>query len=49
MAQKTGYPNNLEVVPISMANGSPVSVKASTVSGPQMINGAQDKVNPGWC
>nr|XP_011464559.1 PREDICTED: uncharacterized protein LOC101311291 isoform X2 [Fragaria vesca subsp. vesca] len=47
LVQKTGSPNNLEGVPINMANGSPASLKASTVSGPQMINGAQDKVHPG--
>ncbi|KAM5570640.1 hypothetical protein ABKV19_011338 [Rosa sericea] len=47
LGQKTGSPNNLEGVPINMANGSPASVKASSVSGPQMINGAQDKVHPG--
>ena len=49
MGQKTGSLNNLEGVPTNMANGSPASVKPSSVSGPQMINGAQDKVHPGWC
>ncbi|XP_050376069.1 uncharacterized protein LOC126793558 isoform X2 [Argentina anserina] len=44
---KTGSPNNLEGVPTNMANDSPALVKSSSVSGPQMINGAQDKVHPG--
>ncbi|BFG32689.1 hypothetical protein CerSpe_189630 [Prunus speciosa] len=47
LAQKTGFPNNVEDIPVKMANGSAVPVKSSIV-GAQMISGAhQAKVNQG--
>ncbi|KAM1026094.1 hypothetical protein ACFX13_039776 [Malus domestica] len=47
LTQKTGFPNNLEGLPVNMANGSAVPANSSTASGAHQAKVNQGRANGG--